>query len=157
MTDADPITDAVKTLASEQTYRDVGVASIHDTVERLILAKPALGVLERRAQWSTQLLMVHLGELPARESDLPRIGFFVALGHLGRRSALPVLAAYLSHLPDEVSDEVHHIDHPFRYALRSIERISGTSLGLGPGEDLASLFEQRHEIAGRLLANNRSA
>lgn len=136
-------------LEADDTYRDIGVASVHDTVERLILAGSALRVLQRRPQLATQVLLARLGELPARTPDRPRIGFFVALGRLGRPGALPAFAAYLSNLPDEAGDEAPHIDHPFRYALRAIERISGTSFGLGPGEDLPSLFAQRHEIAER--------
>jgi hypothetical protein len=147
------ITDAVKELERQETYRDAGVASIHDTLETLILGKPAMAVLQNQPVLSTKILLSRLSELPSRLPDFPRIGFFVALGHLGQRAALPALAAYLSGLSDEA--QVHHIGHPFRYALRAIEHITGTSLGLGPQEDLESLLKQRYEISSWLLHNEQ--
>ncbi len=147
MASSDPITEAVKTLELQETYSDVGVASIHNTVEVLILSKPALNVLKSQPDRSAQILISHLKKLPSRKSDLPRIGFFVALGHLGQRKALSTLATYLYELPDDDRSVIQNIDHPFRYVLRAIERITGTSLGLGLGEDLVSIFERRYDIA----------
>jgi hypothetical protein len=148
---SDPIADAVDALAAEETYQDIGVASVHDTVESLILAKPALDVLRKEPRRSTDALLARLGNLPVRSSDLARIGMMVALGDLGRKEALPTLAAYLADLPDTARDRARHIDHPFRYALRAIERITGAPRGLGPGEDLGALFGRRREIARHLI------
>jgi hypothetical protein len=148
---SDPIADAVNELEAEETYRDLGVASIHDTAEGLILAKPALDVLRKEPQRSTEVLLARFGRLPVCSSDLPRIGIMVALGDLGRREALPTLAAYLADLPDTEGARARHIDHPFRYALRAIERITGAPQGLGPGEDLGALFRRRREIARHLI------
>ncbi|MDQ1353552.1 MAG: hypothetical protein QG657_3858, partial [Acidobacteriota bacterium] len=89
--------------------------------------------------------------LPFRELDFPRIGFFVVLGHLGQKEALPALTDYLTKLPDESRKECHNISHPFRYAIRAIERITGRSLGLGPSEDLQAIFMERHKIASNIL------
>ena len=60
MTSSDPIIKAVKTLELQETYSDFGVASIHSTVETLILSKPALSVLESQPGRATQMLIAHL-------------------------------------------------------------------------------------------------
>jgi hypothetical protein len=148
----DPVADAVSELEAEVTYQDIGVASIHDTVECLILAKPAVDVLRKEPRRSTEVLLARFRRLPGRSSELPRIGMMVALGDLGRKEALPTLAAYLADLPDAARDRAGRIDHPFRYALRAIERITGAPWGLGPGEDLGALFTRRHEIARHLIS-----
>jgi hypothetical protein len=147
----DHIADAVSELEAEATYRDIGVASIHDTVERLIVTKPPMDVLRKAPRRSTEALLARFGSLPARSSDLPRIGIIVALGDLGRKEALPALAAYLVDLPDAARDRARRIDHPFRYVLRAIERITGAPQGLGPGEDLGALFTRRREIVRHLI------
>jgi hypothetical protein len=155
MTDTGKIEAAVKRLEQAETYKDVGIASIPDTLENIILAKPEVALLKSDPSFSTGLLISRLDALPFRQFDFPRIAFFVALGHLGEKEALPVLADYLMKLPDESRKECHYISHPFRYAIRAIERISGRSLGLGPREDLPSLFLERHKIAGSVLNENR--
>jgi hypothetical protein len=90
--------------------------------------------------------LARLEHLPALESDLPRIGFFVALGLLRQKKAVPALVRYLLSLPDDEVSEIRRINHPFRYALRALERITGNNFGLGPGEDLEGLFKTRKEI-----------
>lgn len=151
MIDSEKIEAAIKKLEQEETYMDVGVASIPDTLETVILARPEVALLKTDPSLSTRLLISRLGALPYREFDFARIAFFVVMGHLGQKEVLPVLADYLIKLPDESGPECHYINHPFRYALRAVERISGCSLGLGPREDLQALFIQRHKIAADLL------
>lgn len=141
----DPIAAAVEKLEREETYRDVGIASIPDTVESVILSKSLIEDLRTDPEASSNLLLARLDQLPALESDLPRIGFFVALGRLGQKKAVPALVRYLLNLPDDEASEIRRINHPFRYALRSLERITGNNFGLGPGEDLEGLFKTRKE------------
>src|SRR5258706_2799622 len=112
----DAIAAAVDKLEREDTYRDIGIASIPDTVESLILSKSLMGDLSKNPESSSNLLLARLAQLPVLESDLPRIGFFVALGHLGQKKAVPALVQYLLNLPDDEVSEIRRINHPFRYA-----------------------------------------
>jgi hypothetical protein len=151
MTDEERIKAAVRKFEDEGSYLDIGLASIPDTVEQIIEVKPEMSILRSRPSLAVRELLLRLDELPRRDYDIPRIAFFVVLGRLGREQALPVLAKYISGLPDEAAAECHHITHPFRYALRAIERLAGCSLGLGPGEDLRDLFRRRRKIARQWL------
>ena len=141
----DAIAAAVDELEREETYRDIGIASIPDTVEIVILRKSLMGDLSKNPESSSNLLLARLAQLPVLKSDLPRIGFFVALGRLGKKKAVPAIVQYLLNLPDDEVSEIRRINHPFRYALRALERITGNPLGLGPGENLEALFKTRKE------------
>ncbi|MGH9932419.1 MAG: hypothetical protein ACREA9_24715 [Pyrinomonadaceae bacterium] len=141
----DAIAAAVDKLEREETYRDIGIASIPDTVESVILSKSLMGDLSKNPESSSNLLLARLAQIPLLDSDLPRIGFFVALGRLGQKKAVPALVQYLLNLPDDEVSEIGRINHPFRYALRALERLTGDPFGLGPGEDLEALFKSRKQ------------
>ncbi len=145
----DEIIEAVNMLEDDETYGDAGIASIHSTFEKLVLAKIPLASLRKQPKLSTQILLSRLKSLPFRSPDYNRIGLFVTLGYISHPLALNPLCDYLLKLPDETIFQVQEIGCPFRYALSAIELITGISIGLGPGENLELLFEKRNEIVDR--------
>ena len=139
------VCEALCALVGQDFMADTYIASGHDHVASIILASREAAILLANSSCALAEVLARLeAGLPEDDGAVP---LFVLLGELGTEEALPHLCTYLRTLPEEEAESAVSPWHPFWYAIRALEHVTGLRFGLESSSDLRGAYSRRQDIA----------